>query len=89
MKKVSSVNLQLFASGNATGISTFKITKNVYPLPLKANHQIFSMVTTCQIFFSYLGALLLKTVLWSKLLYGNLSRNAGINNIENVVDNRS
>ena len=30
MKKVSSVNLQLFASGNATGISVFKIIKNVY-----------------------------------------------------------
>ena len=27
-------------------------------------------------------------VLWAKLLYGNLSRYAGINIIENMVDNR-
>ena len=88
MKKISSVNPQLSASWNATGISAFMIIKNVYPLPLKVNHQIFSIFTTCQIFF-YLEALLLKIVLWSKLLYGNLNRNAGMNIIENMVDNRS
>ena len=37
----------------------------------------------------YLRALLLKIILWSKLLYGNLSGYAGINIIENMVDNRS
>ena len=40
-------------------------------------------------FFSYLKALLLEIVLWSKLFYGNLSRYAGINIIEYMVDNRS
>ena len=39
--------------------------------------------------FFYLRALLLEIVSWSKLLYGNLSRYAGINIIENMVDNRS
>ena len=38
--------------------------------------------------FSYLRALLLEIVLWSKLLYGNLSRYAGIHIIENMIDNR-
>ena len=51
MKKVSSANQQLPASGNATGINAFKIIKNVYPLSLKAKHQVFSILTTCQIFF--------------------------------------
>ena len=89
MKKLSSENLQLSFPGNVTGISAFKIIKNIYSLPLKANHQIFSILTTCQILFSYLRALLLKIVLWSKLLYGTLSRDAGINIIENMVDKRS
>ena len=89
MKKISSANQQLSAFGNATGINAFKIIKNVYPLPLKANHQIFSILTTCQIFFSYLGTRLLEIVLRSKLLYGNMSRYAGINITENMVDNRS
>ena len=40
-------------------------------------------------FFSYLRTLLLEIVLWSKLLYGHLSRYAGINTIENMFDNRS
>ena len=40
-------------------------------------------------FFSYLRVLLLKIVLWSKLLYGNCGRNARINIIENMVDSRS
>ena len=40
-------------------------------------------------FFSYLRTLLLGIVLWSKLLYRNLSRYAGINIIENMVDDRS
>ena len=84
IKKILSANLQLPASGNA-----IKIIKNVSSLPLKPNHQIFSIFTTCQIFFSYLGALTLKIVLGAKLLYGNLSRYAGINIIENMVDNRS
>ena len=52
IKKISSANLQLFASGNATGISAFMIIKNVYPSPLKENHQIFPILTTCQIVFS-------------------------------------
>ena len=34
MKKISSANQQLSASGNATGINAFKMIKNVYPLPL-------------------------------------------------------
>ena len=88
-KKISSANLQLPASGNATEISAFEIFKYVYPLPLKANHQIFSILTVCQVFFSYLGALLLEILLWAKLVHGNLSRNTGINIIENMVDNRS
>ena len=33
--------------------------------------------------------LFLEIVLWSKLLHGNLSRYAGINIIENMVDSRS
>ena len=39
--------------------------------------------------FFYLTALLLEIVLWSKLLYGHLSRYARINIIENMVDNKS
>ena len=35
----------------ATGINAFQIIKNVYLLPLKANHQTFSILTACQIFF--------------------------------------
>ena len=38
MKKIPSANLQLSASGNATGTSAFKIIKNVYALQMKANH---------------------------------------------------
>lgn len=41
-------NLQLSAYGNA-----FNTIKNVFALPLKANHQIFSTLTTCQRSFSY------------------------------------
>ena len=51
MKKISSANQQLSAFGNATRTNAFQIIKNVYPLPLKANHQIFSILTICQIFF--------------------------------------
>ena len=50
------------ASGNATGISAFQVIKNLYPLPLKGNHQIFPTLTACQFFF-YLRALLLEIVL--------------------------
>ena len=39
--------------------------------------------------FFYLRVLLLEIVLWSKLFYGNFSGYAGINIIENMVDNRS
>ena len=40
-------------------------------------------------FFSYLRTLLLEIFLWLMLLYENLSRYAGINVIESMVDNRS
>ena len=89
MRKTSSAKLQFSATGNATGISAFKIIKNYYPLPLKANHQVFSILTACQIFFSCLGALLLKIALWSKLFYESLSRYAEINIIDYMVDTRS
>ena len=46
----------------------FQIIKNVYPLPLKSNHQIFQILTICQIYFSYLRTLLLEIFLWSRLL---------------------
>ena len=51
MKKISPTNEKLSASGNATGTNAFQIIGSVYPLPLKANHQTFSILTTCQIFF--------------------------------------
>ena len=40
-------------------------------------------------FFTYLRTLLLEIFLWLMLLYENLSRYAGINVIESMVDNRS
>ena len=92
IKKISTENQQLSASGKATGINAFKIIRIVHLLPLKAIHQIFSIITTCQFFFVFffcLRTLLLEIVLWSKLLCGNLSRYDGINIIENAVDNRS
>ena len=72
MKKISSENLQLSASGNATGISAFKIIKNVYPLPLKANYQIFSILTTCQVFFFLPGSTSFEDSLMGKVIVGTL-----------------
>ena len=65
------------ASGNATGISAFQIIKNLYPLPLKGNHQIFPNLTACQFFLS--ESVSFGDSLTSKLLYGNLGGYAGIN----------
>ena len=59
---ILSTNQQLSVSGKATGINAFQIIRNVYLLPLQANHQIFPILTTCQLFF-YLRALLWKIVL--------------------------
>ena len=50
MKKILSMNQQLPASGNAPGTNAFQIIKNVYPIPLRANHKIFSILI---LFFSY------------------------------------
>ena len=86
MKKISSTNQQLSASENANGTNASQIFKNVYLIPLKANHQIFSILTTCHIFFLPERTLLLEMV---QLLNGNLSSHAGINAIENVVDKGS
>ena len=52
MKKLSTENQQLSVSGNATGINAFKIIKIVHTLPVKVIQQIFSILTTCQIFFT-------------------------------------
>ena len=46
----SSANQQLSVSGRDRRINAFQIIKNVYPLPLKSNHQIFSIFAALQIF---------------------------------------
>ena len=53
MKNISSANQQLSVSGKTTGINAFQSIKNVYPLSLKENHQIFPILTTCHFFFTW------------------------------------
>ena len=88
MKKIPSTNQQLSTSGNGTEISVFQIFKHVNPIPLKTNHQIFSILITCHIFFLPENASFGDSPM-VKLFYRNLSGYAGISTIENMVDNRS
>ena len=50
VKNILSANQQLSVYENDRGINAFQIIKNVYPLPLKSNHQIFLIFTSLQIF---------------------------------------
>ena len=53
VKNILSANQQLSVSENDRGINAFQIIKNVCPLPLKSNHQMFSIFTTLQIFIPH------------------------------------
>ena len=68
---ILSTNQQLPVSGKATGVNAFQIVRNVYLLPLKPNHQIFPILTTCQFFCFFLpesasfeDSLIVKVIEW-------------------------
>ena len=83
IKNISSANQQLPVSEKATGTNAFQIINNEYPLPLKKKKSDIPNHCYMPDFFLHFLTLLLEIDLWSKLLYGNLSRYAGIHIIEN------
>ena len=86
LKNISSANQQLSVSGKDRGINAFQIIKNVYPLPLKSKKMSSDILNLCYITDFY-ATRILEIIIRLKLLYGSLSRYAGIHVIEKMVDN--